>query len=400
MNILQLAPQFPFPADDGGKISIANIYDKTLELGHNITMISISKFSINEDLINKYKKSGHLKVIVKDTKNTKPRVIKAFLQNKSLYIDKHYSKNLIDEIEDLVNINDYDIIHSDHTNMAKIGLEIAKKYDKIFGLRLHNVEYMIWKRFYVGLGKLSIKRIFIRQQFKLLQKAEQEFIENADVSFAISYKDRERALELAPNSNVVNASAGVNLDEWIVDDSQNKVENSLVIATTFNWIHNVNALNWFIDNVQPELVNLFPNVKLSIIGKNAPTSFDNYKDIGVNKLGYVEDIKPFLNSSQVYIAPLFVGSGIRIKILEAMAMKLPVVATDISAEGIEADEKQGLFRVNNRQEFVDTISKLFRDNELRRELGENARKFVSIKHDWKENVNLMMTNYQLLVSSK
>lgn len=400
MKILQLVPQFPFPLDDGGKIGIANIYYQLLDQDNNVNMVCLSKFPINISEINKYKKNGDLQVIIKDTKNSKLKILKYFLLNKSLYIEKHYSIQLIDEIENLVNVNEFDVIHSDHSNMARIGLELAQKYNKVFGLRLHNIEYMIWKRFYDELSDLSIKKLFIGQQYKLLKKFETEFIQKADVSFAISYIDKQRALELAPTANVINASAGVNIEDWQIDENQKKLKNSLVIATTFNWIHNVNALKWFLDNVQPELYNIFPDIKLSIIGKNPPNIFDDYEIIGVNKLGYVEDIKPYLNKSQVYIAPLFVGSGIRIKILEAMAMKLPVVATDISAEGIEADEKHGLFRVNNKQEFIDTISMLFQNNELRNKLGEEAQRFIAYKHSWKSNVKIMIDEYSKLVSSK
>src|SRR5690606_1383589 len=108
--------------------------------------------------------------------------------------------------------------------------------------------------------------------------------------------------------------------------------------------------------------------------------FDNYKDLGVEKLGFVEDIKPYLEKAQVYIAPLFVGSGIRIKILEAMAMKLPVVATDISAEGIRANNDYGLYIANNEREFIDAIKKLFDDPEERANAGNKARQFIENNH--------------------
>lgn len=400
MKILQLIPQFPFPANDGGKIGISNIYYEFLNSNIDVVMIAVSQFVVKQDDIDKYKSSGEIKVIVKDTKNTTFRIIKNFLLNKSLYIEKHYSKDLASQIESLVNINDFDIIHSDHTNMGRIGLELAKKYDKVFGLRLHNIEYMIWKRYYDELPRLSSKRLFIGQQYKILKRLEADLISQSDVSFAITSKDRERALEISPNANIVVASAGVNLDEFQSDTTVQKVKNSLIIATTFNWIHNINALKWFIENVQPDLHKEFQDLKLSIIGKNPPSFFNDFNSIGVSSLGYVDDVKPYLDCSEIYIAPLFVGSGIRIKILEAMAMKLPVVATDISAEGIEAGESEGLFRANTKEEYVNSITKLLQNRSLRKDLGNKAREFISKNHSWKENINTMLINYQSLVSSK
>jgi len=400
MKILQLTPQFPFPADDGGRIGIANIYYQFLEQGNEVEMVCMSRFQIKLGDINKYQKKGKISIILMDTRNTKFRVIRYFLKNKSLYIEKQYSKSLINKIESLVNVKSIDVIHADHSNMAKIAIELSVKYHKPIGLRLHNIEYLIWKRFYDGLGKFNPKRLFIGQQYKLLKRLESEFISKSDVSFAITKEDKKRALDISPKSNVLIASAGVDVESWKPDLNIDKLPNSLVVATTFNWFHNVNAVLWFIENVQPKLFSNFPNVKLKIIGKNPPNKFGEYENIGVDKLGYVDDVKPYLNESEVYIAPLFVGGGIRIKILEAMSLGLPVVATDVSAEGIEATEKQGLIRANTINEYISQISKLFNDMKLRSELGENARNYIIENHTWKSNVKIMLDEYSKLVSSK
>lgn len=400
MKILQLTPQFPFPPDDGGRIGIANIYYQFLEQGNEVEMVSMSRFPINQDEIEKYKKEGNISIIEMDTKNTKYRVISYFLKNKSLYIEKQYSPTLCEKIESLVNMSTIDVIHADHSNMARVALELSKKHKTPVGLRLHNIEYLIWKRFYEGLSTFSPKRLFIGQQYWLLKKLETRFITNSDVSFAITKDDQRRALEIAPKANVVIASAGVDIELWKPDSSIDKEPFSLIIATTFNWFHNVNAVQWFLDNVQPILNSKYPDVSLRIIGKNPPDRFDDYKAIGVDKWGYVDDVKPYFNKSQVYIAPLFVGGGIRIKILEAMSMGLPVVATDISAEGIEATEEQGLIRANTIEEYVNQIERLFDNDKLRVQLGDNARRFIEEKHTWKSNVKIMIDEYSRLVSSK
>lgn len=399
MKILQLTPQFPFPADDGGKISIANIYNTLLELDCDVIMISISQNEVSKSQIDKYKKNGKIEIIVKDTKNTLKRILKYFILNKSIYIEKHYSSNLIELIENKVDMNDIDVIHADHTNMAKIGIELANKYNITIGLRLHNVEYMIWKRYYEELGLLNPKKLFIGQQYKLLMKEEAVLLNQVDVSFSITSKDKERALEIAPESNVVVATAGVNLSEWNPNKEITKKQNSLVIATTFNWVHNINALTWFLEDVYPTLKDKFENLTLDIIGKNPPKEFKKYAKMGVNSLGYVDDVKPYLDKSVIYIAPLFVGSGIRIKILEAMAMGLPVVATDISAEGIEAGENNGLFRANNSEEYISVLNRLLSQKEDLKSIGENSREYIRNNHTWEKNINIMLSLYKELISS-
>lgn len=400
MKILQLTPQFPFPEDDGGKISIANIYNTLLDLNCEVEMISISNFDIPEQELKKYRRNGVIHIIRKDTKNTAPRIFKNFINNKSLYVEKHYSIDLISNIESLVDMNTIDVIHSDHSNMARIGIELSQKYKIPIGLRLHNVEYMIWKRYYDELGFFNPKKIFIGQQYRLLMKEEEQFLNQVDVAFCITAKDRERALEIAPSSNVVVATAGVNLDIWNPNKTKSIKKNSLIIATTFNWIHNINALRWFFENIQPSLKSKYNDLETIIIGKNPPAEFNKFKETGVEILGYVDDVKPYMNDSQLYIAPLFVGSGIRIKILEAMAMELPVVATDISAEGIEANESDGLFRANTKEEYIKTIFFLLDDEDRRKDLGKKARKFIEDNHTWEKNISIMLNHYKSFVSSK
>lgn len=400
MKILQLTPQFPFPPDDGGRIGIANIYYQFLEQGNDVEMVSMSRFPIKQIDIEKYKRNGNISIIEMDTKNTKFRVISYFLKNKSLYIEKQYSPTLMETIESLVVMSSIDVIHADHSNMARVALELSKKYQIPIGLRLHNIEYLIWKRFYEGLGMFSPKRLFIGQQYWLLKRLESKFIKNSDVTFPITNEDKNRALELAPKANVIIASAGVDIEDWKPDISAIKEPFSMVIATTFNWFHNVNAVQWFLDKVQPILHSKYSNVTLKIIGKNPPAKFGEYSDLGVDKLGYVDEVQLYFNLSQVYIAPLFVGGGIRIKILEAMSMGLPVVATDVSAEGIEARESQGLIRANTAEEYAHQIGKLFDNDNLRNELGKNARKFIEENHTWKSNVKLIIDEYSKLASSK
>lgn len=400
MRILQLAPQFPFPSDDGGKIGISNIYYQFLKQGYEVEMICTSRFPIDNEQINKYKKEGNINIVLLDSRNTKLRVLKYFLMNKSMYIEKQYRSNLMQVIESLVDMSTIDIIHADHSNMAKLAIQLSKKYDKPIGLRLHNIEYLIWERFYRGLSKFSPKKLFIGQQFHLLKKLELKFISDSDVAFAITKQDQSLIKKLLPNSNIEVASAGVDVDLWRPDFNCSRVPNSLVIATNFNWFHNVNAVRWFLDRVLPKLREIYPNFQLKIIGKNPPSDFNKYISVGAKNIGYVDDVKPYFNQSKVYIAPLFVGGGIRIKILEAMAMGLPVIATDISAEGIEANNEQGLIRANSEEEYFNQIKILFDNEDLRIELGKKARDFILANHTWKSNVAIIINSYSKLVSSK
>lgn len=396
LRILQLAPRFPFPADDGGKIGIANIFREFSNQGNEVTLFSYPDRKISQEGIEEAKKYGEVIIYEHSTENTKLKIAGSVLTHRPLFITKHISSGIKKKIAELVKSKEFDVIHADHSSMAPLGLFAKELIDKPLGLRLHNIEWMIWQRYADNLPKFHPKRMYIQSQANLLKKAEIDFYSKMDVCFAITDKDKQTALEMAPKANVVVASAGVNPEEWLPDDNLERNPNELVLATVWNWVHNYDGAVWFINEVLPIVKGKIPSIQLSLIGKHAPYNLHS-PEKGVNVIGYVDSVRQYLNKANIYVAPLFVGSGIRIKILEAMAMKLPVVATKVSAEGIGATEKEGLFITDNPEEYANYIIDLCANFGDTRCLGNNAREFVINNYSWQKNVGIMIDEYWKLV---
>ncbi|MCK5742954.1 MAG: glycosyltransferase [Chlorobi bacterium] len=393
MKILQLAPRFPYPCDDGGKIGIANITRAFAEAGHEVTLFSFIDNKPSEGAVAKAQQFSKPIFFKHSTANTVPRILKYFLLNQSLYIKKHSNAAIESFFKEFLAENDFDIIHADHTCMAPLGLFIKDIIKKPLGLRLHNIEWMIWQRYADSLSKVSPKRIYIQHQANALRKAEAKFCSKADCCLAITEPDKAEALKLAPDANVIVAGAGVNPDEWSPYDTVERNPYELVLATTYNWVHNIDAVRWFVQEVLPIVKKSVPKVKLTLIGKNTPAWLDDYKEYGVDPIGYVDKVQPYMNRATVNIAPLFVGGGIRIKILEAMAMKLPVVASPVAAEGINATQNEGLYQCESAESFAETIVELLKNPELRRQSGEAARDYILNKYTWKQNVGKILDAY-------
>ncbi len=398
LRILQLVPRFPFPADDGGKIGIANIIKEFSEQNAQVTLFSLGDEEIPQEAIDLAKQYADIILFKHNTSNTKKRIIKSLLFNHSIYIQKHINRKIKNKLKEILKSQKFDIIHADHTCMAPLAL-YAKKIQNIpVGLRLHNIEWLIWKRYADNLNFFSPKRFYIEYQASLLKDAEKSLINKMDINFAITENDKQRALELSPKANITVASAGVNSDEWKPDKSINRNPKELILATTYRWVHNVDAVKWFIEKVLPVIKKEIPDIKLTLIGKNPPQWLNNFQHLGVNTLGYVDKVQPYLNRANINIAPLFVGGGIRIKILEAMAMELPVVATSVSAEGINANEENGLFIADNVSQFAATIINLCLDNNTTRQIGNKAREYVLQNFSWKKNVGIMLDEYRKIVN--
>ncbi len=396
MKILQLSPRVPFPEDDGGKIGIANITKELSKLGAEVTLLYY--FDNNQDLeIPDYAyEYAEIIPVNHSTRNSLYRIASSYLLKKSLYKSKHFSSTVKNFIDHFLKDRQFDIIHCDHTAMVQLGLYCQSIQKCPIALRLHNLEWKIWDRYATALSKINPKYKFVRQQAELLKKYETSVLSQMDVCFAITDIDKVTAEQMNPRANITIASAGVNLEEWTPNPGIIRNSNELIHATVYSWQHNIDAITWFADEVLPVLASSNSDIKLTLLGKSEPEWLKSYHP-SINLLGYVPQVQEHLNQAGIYIAPLFVGGGIRIKILEAMAMELPVVASPIAAEGIKANESDGLFIANNKEEFAEHILRLNTNSQLREQAGKAARQFIERNYTWKANVAIMYNEYKKLV---
>lgn len=396
LKILQLAPRFPFPMDDGGKIGIGNILIQFSRLDCDVSFLTFYDNEIPKKDINELEKYANPILLKHSTKNTPFRILKSIFTNSSIYINKHSEKIVIKKIEELFSEAEFDVIHADHSAMASLALYMKSLTNKPAGLRLHNIEWMIWQRYADILPIYHPKKLYIQHQANLLKKFESEIYYKFDICFPITDLEKAKALQISPNSNHIVSGPGIDPSYWVPDENVCRNSNELIIATFFSWRHNLDGLLWFIKNVMPLVRKINPDITLTVIGKDIPEFLRNYTSLGVNVIGYVDDVRPYLNKAGIYIVPLFVGAGIRIKIIEAMAMQLPVLATSIAAEGINARSENGLFICNNENEFSSQILELTKNIEEAKKLGAEARKFSTLNFSWEKNVNIIVNYYKKL----
>jgi glycosyltransferase involved in cell wall biosynthesis len=400
IRVLQLSPQFPFPADDGGKIGISSILKCFAEKGFEIDFVSYISNKVHPTDIKEAEKYANVYFIEHSTKNTPEKIFSSLFQNTSLYIQKHINCDVQHQLKSIISDNHYDFIHADHSAMCLLGLYAKSLTNAPLGLRLHNIEHKIWERYADSLPKNSPKGLYIRHQANLLKNDEKFLFPQADICFPITEVDKRDAMQIAPEGKYVTASAGVYPEEWEMDPSIIRNPHEIIIATVYSWVHNVDGVLWFIENVFPKIKEVYSDVTLTLIGKNPPSDFQKYTDKGVNVIGYVPKVQPYLNKAALYIAPLFVGSGIRIKILEAMAIGLPVIATSVASEGINGNDQEGLFIRDRVEEWVDTIVSLLKEPENTEHLRIKAQTFIRENYSWKKNVDIMINEYIKLISKQ
>jgi glycosyltransferase involved in cell wall biosynthesis len=167
-----------------------------------------------------------------------------------------------------------------------------------------------------------------------------------------------------------------------------------------DWMPNQEAVKWFIKEVWPSLKTKHPEIKFYIAGRNMPKEFFNFSGNGIDVLGEVDDAIQLMLSKSIMIVPLFSGSGIRVKILEGLALGKCLVSTEMSFTGISVQPDLNLFQAETASDFINQISKLICNPFLIEKTGREARKLVENKYESSMVIKDILSYYRNLNNIK
>ena len=247
----------------------------------------------------------------------------------------------------------------------------------------HNIESEIAGR-YARLEKNVLKKAFAYLEyvkFKLLQK---KIWVKFDLCIACSDLDKKVIQNIAGKDRVITVNNGVDLEYFTPQDTP--VEpNTLAYTGQIGWHPNEDALIYFVKEIIPLVKKQAPDLKLWVVGANPSAKIKDLaqKDNQIAITGFVDDVRTYIAKAAVFIVPLRIGSGTRIKILEALSMKKAVISTSVGCEGLEVRDNEHLLIRDNPIEFAQGIIDLLKDENLRLRLGQNGRRLVEDKYNWK-----------------
>lgn len=192
---------------------------------------------------------------------------------------------------------------------------------------------------------------------------------------------------------------GVDTDYFKPESNDESFNQCVVFTGGMYYLHNVNAVLYFYNEILPIIKNEIPEIKFYIVGTNPPKEIIRLKsDNSVIVTGYVKDIKPYLSKSSIVIAPLITDDGgFKIKILEAMAMGKAIVSTTIGAKALHVSEGKNIIIADNPIEFAKRIVTLLNDEQLSLNLGNNARKFVEKEYSWPQATDMIIEVFNELL---
>lgn len=293
-------------------------------------------------------------------------------------------------LDNLLQSETFDVIQCEGLEMAPFGLARRQNLSARLVLDEHNAEYLMQKRIFEQDWQSGWKRrpaaLYSWLQARRLGRYERAALEKFDRAIAVSEPDRAALALLGPTSRPVAVIPnGIDLDEFTPDDSQKEQPDTLVFTGTMDFRPNVDAVNWFVNEVWPRILAQKPNAQFFIVGRRPAPAVAALKDSpGIHVTGTVADARPYVRQSALYIVPMRMGGGVRFKVLEAMAQGKAIVTTQMGADGIDLTAGQEAVMADTAQDFAGAVLDLLDDPARRQELAKQGRRFVEENFDWRK----------------
>ncbi len=376
-----LTPYLPYPLLSGGQIRTYNLLKK-LAQKYDVTLFALIKEESERQYIPELEK--YCKKVRVFKRSRRPFTLKniwhtAFSSYPFLVIRNHVPETVKAVLEELSR-EKFDLIHAEtfymmpHIPQTNIPIILVEQ----------TIEYLGYESFAEKV-KIPFVKPLLRIDIKKIKKWEEYYWKSCTKLITMSDEDKQFITRVVGDeSKIAVVSNGVDV-EWFAEKQRQLPETPTVLSVgTFNWLPNVEAVNFLVQEVWPKIKALLPETKLWIVG-NAPTKqiFEyQKKDTSITITGGIPDIRDAFTQAHVLVAPVFSGKGTRYKILEAMAAGTPVVATKIAVEGLGVDHGSDVLTGNTAEEIANLTVKVLKDKKLQQKLSENGKKFIRAKYDW------------------
>jgi glycosyltransferase involved in cell wall biosynthesis len=300
------------------------------------------------------------------------------------------------EIHRLLSERDFDIVQVEYTQMAQY---VPNTVRSCTLLTEHEVAFATHRRAFESLPS-SWEKFRALMGWLMMIDYELKSCRQFDRIVALTHADRKELLSFEPKLDIEVIPMAVDSSCFTPQDMPEE-PNSLVFIGYFRHSPNVHGIMRFCREILPLIRREIPETKLFIVGSSPPDEIIRLGRMdNVVVTGWVEDIKPYIARSSVYIAPLWLGTGMRVKILEAWGMAKPVVTTSVGSQGIDCTPGEDILIADDPQGFAAQTVRLLRDRVLRDKLGRNGRKRVEAKYDWEIVIRQVEGMYDEILATK
>lgn len=290
------------------------------------------------------------------------------------------SKAIIREIKEQLKNNHFDMIQVDTVALAGYA-DLARDLPKI--LVHHNVESsLLFRRSHNE--KNPLVRLYLFLQARKLRNYEKKILSRFTLNITVSELDREELNRLARGAKFEVIPNGTDIDYFTPKGKTDSKH--LVFTGGMTWYPNKDAMLHFCSEIYPLIKEKMLDIEMDVVGRFPPQKLQKIArgEPSIKLRGYVDDVRDYVHQAAVYVVPIRVGGGTRLKILDAFACGKAVVSTSVGCEGLEVTPGENILIGDSPDEFANQVINLLRDEKLREKLGANARKLVMEKYSWQK----------------
>lgn len=402
MEILILTNKMPYPPTDGGSIATLAMIKEFRDQGVGVTVLAMNTFKHNfdpENLPENLKENIEWHACYVDTRIKAPELLINLIFSQLPYNAKRFiSKTYKTRLKQILLAKRFDIVQLEGLYLYPYISTIRKYSDALVAFRAHNIEQEIWKRT-VRNSSPSLQRVYSRIISLRMQRMEKRSLKKFDLLVPITERDAHIFDFLGNQAPYYVAPVGINPSEFDISPTIAPKSRSLFFIGSLDWMPNREGLIWFINRVWGRVLETCPDAEFHIAGRNAPKDFIhqiNRKNITFH--GQVDDAKIFASNHNIMVVPLLTGSGMRVKIIEGMALGKPIVATMVAAEGIQVENHQDIILALDEREFAEGVIQLLTSPIDCSRIGQNARQKVMNQYDNRKIVSGLINFYQTNLS--
>ena len=397
MRILVLTQVVVYPADAGPKVKTLQVL-RHLAAHHDVvycTFVRSAKEAQDVEKLREICCRVSAIPIIRSRMNDVRFLIGSLATGDSFILRRDDSPTMRAMVRQLLHEEQIDVLHIDQLNMMRF---VPPDWQGTVILDEHNAVWQVFERLSRG-TRNPISRWLLGREAHIIRGIEGAACCRAQTVLAVSEQDQRALREVAGESALIEiVPITVDAEHFQpIWEARNPQPNRLLTIGTMFWLPNSEGVSWWLRQGYEHLRRLCPNVTYDVVGARPPHTLQMLagRHAGVHLHGYVADVTPFWTSAGALAVPLLSGGGVRVKILEAMAIGIPVISTTIGCEGLAVRNGEHLLVADNPETFARACATVLRDKELALHLARNARQLILEQYDAKVALRALDSAYKL-----
>ncbi len=383
----------PWPLDTGAKLRNYHLA-RALAGSISVTLVAFGDETSNEQLHEAYRR---IVTVPRNESYSAGNILRGAFGPTALPLLNYTTPEMAEALQRLLADEDFDLVQVESIHLMNYLPALrAARHQPLVICDWHNVESDLMRQYAEHQTNFA-RRIYAQRTARLMSAAEERARKEFDAHLAVSEVDARRLQSINSRAQISVIENGVDAAHYA--DDQSAIKNRIVFVGSMDYHANIEGVTNFARAVWPAIHRQHSNLQFTIVGRNPPPAVRELSAVaGVEVTGSVADVRPYYVEALAAVVPLNVGGGSRLKILEAMAARVPVVSTRLGAEGLEVSDGENILLAESPAHLADAALKVIVTADLRARLISGGQALVKARYDWTILGAKLLEQYQILLA--